>query len=128
VGKEWGVYGGTGDPNLPSPVHCIPGSYPCFLGFLLLALNIRHCSIIPCISHASYPFTTPTSRSFLSHLCPSILSGLSPLSSPQWQKDLRRTRPNSLPVLASNHYPKLIKPPLKKRTFAVPGHLMKNIQ
>ena len=38
--------------------------------------------------------------------------------------DLRPTRPNSLPVFAINHYPKLIKPPLKKRTCAVPGHAL----
>ena len=122
MGKEWWVYGGTGDPNLLPPVHiCIPGCCPCFLSFLLLALNVRYCSIIPCMSHAYYPFTTPTSHSFLRHLWPSIFSGLPPPSSPQWQKDSRWTRPYSLPVLASNHYPKLIKPPLKKRTYTVPG-------
>ena len=107
MGKELGVYGGTRDPNLPPPVHCTPGSCPCFLSFLLLALNIMHCSIIPCISHASYPFTPPTSPLSSPPSGPlTILPGLPPPSPSQGQKDSRRTRPNSLPVLASNHHTK----------------------
>ena len=120
VGKELGVYGEIGDPNLPPPVHYIPGSCPCFLSFLPLALNIRHCSIICCISHASYPFTTPASPLSSPTSGPlAILPGLSPPSPSEGQKDSRRTRANSLPVLASNHYTKIIKACFKRCATAM---------
>ena len=120
MSKEWGVYGGTGDPNLPPPVHCSPGSCSCFVSFLLLALNIRHCSIIPCISHASNPFKTPTPPLSSPTSGPlAILPGLPPPSPSQAQKDSRRTRPNSLPVRASNHYAKIIKACFKCHATAV---------
>ena len=51
--------GGTGGPNLPLPLSCIPGSHLFFPGFLPLVVfrlrNIKHCVISP----TSRPLSSP---------------------------------------------------------------------